>query len=462
MELKLYNFSKKPNSTAIPSDNDLVETLQVSLKREGVSKDTPIVECSNPLIRLYDYCKFDSSWYYVKDFEFDNYQRYTIFLELDVLGTYRQWIMDTPNYCVRTSVAYNGFLSDRLQPPDVRGYQLTTRTQFYDTDQDWYLINLSGKSGAKWFYITEGSLNVILQQLYSQKQSELWNVVRGLWPVESGGTVEGGSLKFPAAPGFIELAQYINALVRIPFAPNNLGASEELFWGYWQAAGVAGARVDWIAHQGAFNINVPHPAGTELDGPFAYQRFAPYCTYHAYIPGCGVLELPSALVAQVDFLNVQYYVDVLGNIYGQMIIQGQPIAHFNGNCATYIPVSQASTPSMTQGLASFARAVPSLLTGTGLGQINDIVQSATVPVSSFLQSTGGNYALGGEPSILVTCNYSKPADGFNYSKLGYPYCKVITPSANGYYLFKEAHVTAGEEWENRKIEQYMNGGIIIE
>lgn len=505
MVLKLYNFTKKPNSTAIPSESDLAATLEVSLKDEGVSKDTPVIECSNPLIRLYDYAYFDSSWYWVRDFNFLNYQRYTVTLELDVLATYREWIMKTPNYCLRTSVASNGYVSDSLQPPDVRSYQLSKRAQFYDTDQQWYLINLSGQTGAKWYYITTGTLDTMMRQLYNQKQSELWEKVKGVdWPSISGGllhwalsagggtdgtlsvsgasTSQSGDLQFAGAPGFIDLAQYVNAVVALPFAPNNLGTSEDLYYGYWQAVGCRGTTVDWIVHQGAFNIDVPHPADTgSLGSPNykTYQRFSPYCSYSIYIPGCGTMQLDDGLVGQVDYLNVQYYVDVLGNIYGQLIIQGQPIAHFNGNCAMYMPISQFATPSLTQGLGSAlssigtaAGGVVNLFTGniggaissagSALSSYNNVLHDTLVPDGGRMQSTGGNYALMGEPSMILTCNYKQPAAGFDYSRLGYPYYNTIIPSQGGYYLFSNARIAAGEDWENRKIESYLNGGVYIE
>lgn len=509
MELKLYNFTKKRNSTAIPT-GEPAEVIQLVIKREGVSKDTPELELQNPLSRLYDYAYFDSTWYWVRNFYFDNYQRYRLVLEMDPLATYRDGIRNTPNYCERTSVTYNGNIYDTMRPADSRGYQLTEEyvlisgsgENFFAND---FLISVSGASGGRVLAITGANKIEQLQKvLYTQSQAELWERLglgntRTYLLTGSGykgstksaaaevaltknadGYVTDVSVTIPAddvdiSPDYeaandaalymgdtIGLEKYLHSIIAIPFTPNAGGGSENVYLGYFDTGISATKQETPIVWSDAFNLNVPHPINTDIDGPYFWQRCAPCASYQLSVPGCGTYALDAGLLSQVDYVNVRCRLDWLGNFSGELLIQGQVICSFNGHLAISIPLSQMTcTGSITDTAAS----ILSALSGGGiLNAISNIPNYVNGFVSSGggVTSANGNCASWGDGIMRITCSYKPPAAGFDYSRLGYPYYATITPSQNGYYKFSHATVSVGEAWENAAIETFLNGGVYIE
>lgn len=451
MELLLYNFTKKSNSTAIPQGEPAVR-VNVVLKSGNVSKHSPVLELQHPLSRLYDYAYFDSTWYWVRDFAFNEYNRYTLYLEIDVLATYREWIMDTPNYCLRTSVAYNGNINDDMQAADTRRYQLSLTHRFLESRTPAaggsVLVNISGRTGGQWYVLQNGVADVmrIYNILYSQKQSELWEQIRGLFSENQ-------------LTNVIDLANYINDIVCLPFEVRGYGDLKELYLGYF-GTGVRALECPMICYTGTGSLDFLHPPDTDLDGPFFYQRNAPYCTYDIYVPCCGTYKIDSGLMSQIDFINYAYWVDCLGNITIHFIIQGQVVAYGGGNCAFRMPAGQRTTTgTITQMVQNTIGALPNPLTAlsTLYGGVADMS-----PTGGSFMSASGNATSWQDPDIHMMTHYYTPVKGFDYGRLGYPYYATIIPKRNGYYLFKDAHIAAGELWENEAIEKVLNSGIIIE
>lgn len=442
MELQLYNFSKRVNSTKLPTGDPI--TLNVVLKEEGVSKDSPVLEIQNPISRLYDYAYFDSTYYWIKDFRFLNEYRHEIVLQEDVLATYKNTIINTPNFCERTSVAFNGYIDETLQPGDMRGYQITYDADFLQAvkpSQGWCAINVSGKSGSRWMELPYDDIDTLSSILYSQTQSELWDKIKGSFEGELTNT--------------IDLANYLNDLVILPFPLSTRGGSREIFLGYF-GTGISGAYLDEIVHQGAGSIDVPHPLTSELTTSRAYLRGGRFSNYSLYVPCCGNYKLDAGLLSQVDYVNYRYSVDASGNIYMIVDIQGQPICYITGNCAYRLPVNQRVQQSLSTTASQIITHPIASLFG-----FNDVMESI-IPQASRVQGGGGNAASWMDMKMHLSCTWKEPAAGLDHARLGYPYYGTITPSANGYYKFRDAHVIAGEAWENQEIERFLNSGIFIE
>lgn len=447
MELLLYNFTKRANSTAIPSGEPDVR-LNVALKSGDVSKHSPVLELEHPLSRLYDYAYFDSTWYWVRDFAFNDYQYYTLQLEIDVLATYRDWIMDTPNYCLRSSVLSNGKIIDSYQPVEYVAHKITQYSKFLDAvspDQGWPIINLLGTQGTRCYNVEQNGVEEICNALFSQKQSDLWDVIKGAFTNE--------------LTQMINLTGYINDVYYLPFNPATRG-SYPMRLGYFDT-GVSGKVMAGIAKEGTVIIPLDHPASTTFEGTTSYQRGNKYVSYMLRIPCCGVYEIDADKVADENSIAIVYYVDCYGNIGG--VIKGgesgDTLQYFNGYCAFRYSVGQQQSSTFNQ-VAS--KAVASAMTFNAGGAESAL--ASIVPIAGTIIGGSGNAADWriDNGQISLTMFWKNNASGLSPSVNGYPVYNMVTPSTPGYYLFKDAHIAAGEAWENQEIERYLNSGIFIE
>lgn len=127
MEITLYKFSKKVNSTARPTGNGTV--VNVSLKSNvpvansfDQSADTYL---TNPVfflstidsgvsgdVNAYNYCRAFGHWYWIRNIEISLDGSYTFFCEIDVLASFRTNIIGSRQYVSYGSADVNRNIDD--------------------------------------------------------------------------------------------------------------------------------------------------------------------------------------------------------------------------------------------------------------------------------------------------------------------------------------------------------------
>lgn len=447
MKLILYNFTKKVNSTAIPGDDIENTEIDVVLKSGAVSKHSPVLELKHPISRLWDYAFFDSTYYWIEDFDFNDYDYFTLKLRIDVLATYRSIIMNTANYCLRTSVSSNGRIIDNFQPAEFSRIELSNSATFLKAvtpDNGWNIINVLGKQGVKNFLVSQDGMETICNQLFSQKQSDLWDAIKGAFTGELNQV--------------INLTGYINDVYVLPFQPSTRGSSA-ISLGYFDT-GVSGEVVSSICADGVVQVPIPHPVDTDIAPSYTYNyRSSKYVSYMLYIPCCGTYSVDADAIADEDNLAIVYWVDSYGNISGHVTTGGDPLFYITGYCAYRYAIGQSQSSTFLQTASS---AIGSAIT-LNPGGVESALAKA-VPIGGTVIGGNGNASAWreNEGKIQLTMFYNRPAPGLSASVNGYPYYAMITPSKKGYYIFRDAHVVAGEAWENKEIESFLNNGIFIE
>lgn len=444
-ELILYpNFTKRSNSTKLPDTQPY--TYDVKIKARGVDRHSPVLLVGQPYNTIFSYAKFEDAYYYVDVSSYSN-DLCELILSEDVLATHRSTIMATTNYCVRTSVSSNGKIIDNLQPTEFSRYLLDASAHFLDAlspDQGYSVINVFGKSGTNCFLIDSTGVDTICNQLFSQKQSDLWDVIKGSFKGE--------------LTQMINLTGYINDLYVLPFEPL-AGGSRNIYLGYFDT-GVTGRSLQAICKQDTVTISVPHPNQDEPGDSRYYRRSSKYVSYMLYIPCCGTYSLDADLMADTENLYFTYVMDSYGNISGFLATDTlTPFLYVTGSCAYRYAIGQQQSMTFAQVAT---QAVGSAVTFNAGGVENAL--SNVVPTAGTVIGGSGNASQwrmrNGE--ITLTMFWREPAPGLAYGRLGYPVNRSLTPSTPGYYEFKNAHIAAGEIWENEKIEQYLNTGIFIE
>lgn len=124
MEIKLRSYDKRLNSTKVPSYN-LTEwdSFQCYL-RSPTSILTPVVilenvsQEQNAMITSYNYAlinDFDGRYYFIKDIVSNN-GLWTLYLDIDVLGTYEFDISNSTQYILRSTYFGNSYIIDGIYP----------------------------------------------------------------------------------------------------------------------------------------------------------------------------------------------------------------------------------------------------------------------------------------------------------------------------------------------------------
>lgn len=114
MNIIFYNFSKKENSTARPTDTG--DQMTCSIKTPA-SIQAPVVELHSDVIPVYNYAYIpDMARYYFVTGTMYNRGVWEISLRCDVLASFKDSIGTASLYIERASAAQNGSLIDRLYP----------------------------------------------------------------------------------------------------------------------------------------------------------------------------------------------------------------------------------------------------------------------------------------------------------------------------------------------------------
>ena len=110
MILKLYNFSKKANSTKVPASDTATE-LNVTLK-ENVSLYSPsFILSTEP--NQFNYCQLDDKYYYINDYVYVGRNTFIINCTLDVLATYKTDILKTKAFVLYSTSNYDSSIPDQ-------------------------------------------------------------------------------------------------------------------------------------------------------------------------------------------------------------------------------------------------------------------------------------------------------------------------------------------------------------
>lgn len=130
VNISLYSFSKKRNSTAVPTGEGTA--LACKLKT-GVSVLSPVIEINatagfNPITFTYARIPDFFRWYYITDWQYLN-GIWVASLDVDVLASFKDEIGASTQYIARASSAYNGSIIDTIYPADTQTTITTTTAE---------------------------------------------------------------------------------------------------------------------------------------------------------------------------------------------------------------------------------------------------------------------------------------------------------------------------------------------
>lgn len=471
MNVLLYNFSKRKNSTKQP-DPTTATTIRCQLK-DAAAVMNPVLQFNpetsgfstpfNPSQYNYAHLPLFSRYYFIDDWVWLN-GLWECHLTVDVMASYKLPIGNTNSYIIRSDTAYDGTIIDGLYPATTE----TTITRIA-LNCSWHNVAPSGGCYIIGIInnVTSGNIGAICY--YALTASELasllsWLFSDAIYNASSIDEIGNGLYKSIFNP-----FQYIVSSMWLPFSLGSIAesASTAIVVGYWNS-GISAHVVRSLAHITFITGTIPnHPQiarGTFLN-------YAPYTALTMYVEPFGSVPIDTSFRNRGNYLYAEVTID---HITGDCVLrpaiitdpQTEIIFPYCGEKTAKIgvPVQLAQVASDYLGTISNAgSALGNLLTLNPMGVASGIVnalESSMPKVST--SGVNGSFAVTIPDPVLV-CEF-KHIVAENRSENGRPLMDNRTINTlSGFVKCGEAdHAFSGMASENDMINAFMKNGFFYE
>ena len=466
MEAIFYNFSKRANSTKVPDANVSGTTYNVVLKMP-TSRRQPTLRISSNTFR-YNYCQFDGWYYFVEDIISVRADLWDVTLRKDVLGTYRNGIMNQYAYVMYDTAANTEIIDNRLavntsftvatasaEMPQLEGngvYSLCVVGK--QSTDSWIVSNIDDLTD-----ILDTSFNNMFVPNLPATQPTVMEQIKvsidfiiGVWAQ----IFASGS-----APKCIRSCYWI------PWALS--GDSQDTIKLGSFNTGVSGGRVTRGNVTYTFNVSIPWQTDD-------WRRNSPYTQVYLYLPFIGLINIPSAAISEWAQLGITYVVSKrTGEVSVRVSTSRQTIGVYQGNSGTIIPVgeSNVSAAARSTNLVQAAGAAAALATGGasvgGAAALTGLMAGmagmmAGAPSCVGSASGGTDAGLPRSISCFTVLHDTNVTPNSVADVIGTPtFARKQIGSVSGYiqtHEFSVSGIAMREDYE--EINNYLNGGAFIE
>ena len=479
MNVLLYKFTKRNNSTLLPTPQDSQKIITCQLK-----DDTSFL---NPVLRLgtnltsgvfspsaYNYCQIPywERFYYITDWKWIN-GTWEAYCMVDPLASFKTEIGNTSAYIVRCADSnnFNGNVIDTFYPTTTNASisHVACNPPWHERtfNNGCFVVgiinndNTTNRMGSVVYYALYNSeFRTLMQYLFSSSIFNASNITE----------IGEGLYKSMFNP-----FQYFVSVMWVPFFPNEIapGSSVEINVGYWNT-GCTGKIISNIILEDGFHSSSALPVHPQISRG-DYLNHEPFTRVTAYIPPFGEIPVDTMYMkyGSNNYLYVHYVFDVVTGICEAYL------SITNGNTATDadvwniftmrnaqlgvpIQISQIMSDYLSS-LSGAAGAISNAFSFNIAGIFENIASavSSAMPKVSNLGSNGTLINIK-EPGYVVVENYRQV--DVNRTEFGRPLCstKVIN-TLSGYIKTGEAdHSFSATKTESDAINNYLSSGFFYE
>lgn len=491
MEIRVGKFLKEINSTkkinvSGPTTPGFTN-IEVKIK-EPCSILSPVIIISNDVYDPewnYCYIYIWKRFYFMHDATIQPGQRWEVQLGVDVLATWKEYILASTAYVARSASNYSNYIPD---PTWSHTSNIGQTTQEIDIGLDLeiqgcYLLFLAGAAPAGVGAIPSQSVFVLnaveiyrlIDYMFSNNFYDA--LTQGLTDPDLG---KMGKLTFNPF-------QYVTKCLWLPFNPGDLPTtSTHIRFGWWNS-GLTGGLLTHFEKQLSFSFTL----GTYDSWK---DRAGDWTKNELYIPGFPSMSLPSDIQGQtltgkinVDFATGESTLFIfsgnhliqtnsgklgcevqLSSLYKDYV---QSVSSIGGLVSTGI---KAAWTGLTGISSTIGNAINRILQGDSLkdiisnagGKAENMVngvQAALAPSMSTMGTNGNRSTIYRQPkAILTTSTYGLLAD--NHERLGGMCCQTLQLSTlSGYTEVVNPKIDAPcSSGETSMINAFMSGGFYIE
>lgn len=492
LTVNFYNFSKKNNSTKVPSGTgtEAPSTYQCILKEDcSILAPVIIMEAGLTSRLAFNYCYIADfqRYYYVTDWNWSG-RHWIASLTVDVLATYKTDIGNASLYVLRSASHYNGRVQDTRYPviakpytyiDSIGNYVGTTWTDLlvYENDSGtdyavsnffnatlssgyWYLgVTGANGTGVKWYVMNATGFNGLVQSLYAFIPTDMTDVSNGI------------------AMQLADPMQYIVSCYWLPYLIHGAVLDQngtDLKFGNYTIRAYYSTTFDPVSNinkfHAAFNIR-KHPQAATRG---AYLNGSPYTRYTVVFPPFGTFELDPSLMIDDSVATCEWYVDYSTGIADLTIkVTNSFMVHTSSMLGVPIRLSQAVIDYAGMGGATGALAIAGAADFSKYwGDLGGFMNKAVGAVSSIavqpkITSKGstGNFIPFKALTPKIYTDFYEIANEDN-TDMGRPLCEVKTLSTlSGYFVCEEGDIVLNSFALDPEIDQvrsYLTGGMFYE
>ena len=443
--IKLGTFSKLENSTAQPVTTGWAEYSVVF--KNGTDLDDPEVSLNitQSAALSYNYAEMFGRYYWIRNRIMERNDYCTLFLELDILATYKNEIGSSSLYVLRSAFAADGNVRDNYYPMD----GTTTRERYTCSTgaanpfaTGVYVVNVMGmQTGTSTLYqFTPAQFSALINRLMVVADGfDLTDVIDQI------------------KNALYKPMNYINSVMWFPeaFSASAISASN-FYVGYWPGNTACSQITDPVKHMNAgvaYNPTVfKHPQASSRGD---YLNLAPYSEYNLVFPPFGIIPIDTTMLQGSSYFNVDLYVDALT---GMGILRGR-VVEGSGDEAVLFEVSaqygvqlpllaNGNSGSLSGSIATISGLAAGAITG-GIGTAALVAGAAEAGISGIEDAIiGTTSTIGSNGSIVahtlpkyLDCIFHNVVDGDNTHN-GRPLCEVRQISTlSGYIIVSEGDVS---------------------
>ena len=370
LQLTLYSFTKRKNSTAIPSSGGLV--VDVVLKKE--------TSFNNPIFVLHGgkptatYALFENAYYFIDDLISVRDDIWELVCSIDPLGTLRAGIMAASAFVEYAEQGNTQIVDQRL---GVEYGVAGVNTQIgggaipymdVDINDSGKFITVVGQSSTETFFISDAALLALFDQI-SQ------------WVTT---TIDDTDILTALVSGFRQLigsgsaADCIRDAYCLPIvAPLSvLAPAQTLYLGMFNTQLAANRVVGAGNVTRTESIAIPHQYSD-------WRKQAPYEVCHLFLPLYGTIEIPSDIAADSTSLSVTSILNVRSGDFTYYVSgngRGEKEIVVGGNCAASLAVG-ASNITMSQAVSSGLALGTNIAFGNAAGAAASLMGISPTPTS---------------------------------------------------------------------------------
>lgn len=475
MDLTLYPFSKRRNSTARPTGGTAFDgVLRESCDSLSPSIGIDMGQGTSPTAWNYAYLPSFGRYYFITSWTWES-GLWWANMSVDVLASWKLYIGASSNYVLRAAAESDGTVVDCMYPMVAKhSISVTEFRVAWDVNTGpntgYYIIGVVSYSsiavGATAYYcLTPAQFRAFM---YAMLSTSDWT---GMTFGEGGGLSADG-ISENLYKSLFNPFQYVVSCVWVPVAPVLGDTTNIIALGWWginaTASLVTSPRATYT-----YYINLPvHPQASTRG---AYLNRQPYSHYSLHVAAFGSYPMnPASYPSGIAEISVSF-----DFITGSAILRSADRADLNTPNGDVVAVEQVGVPiqiaqvtqDMIRGGANAVGgvlgAIGSALTGNFAGAIQSGASGVMSAVEGYLpqvrtSGANGSWAGFGQTS-WIQGDFEEIAAEDN-ATLGRPLCKIRTLSTlAGYQLIASPDVEAPcSDRELEEINNYLTTGYYYE
>lgn len=457
MELTLYSFSKRHNSTLIPDS----EGVQFDVKlKDNVSINQPIF-ILNMVNTDYNYAYWNGLYYFIDDIVILSNTLEEIHCSVDVLASFRSDIFGATALIDYATVGDARLIDQRLPVLPTPTISRTVGDTIF-TASGTYIVCVTGKDDVGVFAVTgEDNLKQLVytkddvmpitpsQYVYPSLQEQILYSTIDIFQC----------LKNLAQNlvGMGHIQENIRSCIWVPFSPQGISASSRIWIGQYLSDCV-GRRINNLSYKITKSINIPWQFSD-------WRNASPYTDVYLYLPFVGVQHIPSSNVVGQTSLSLEIEINqASGDISYGVKCGNAVIGVYSSNMSVSIAIgsSNISPKNMMTSLVAGTKAVLS----KDISGVAEATLGALEPLITNIGGYGGleSGGAGLSPICFTICHNTSVAVGSYATVQGIPYNAVDVISNHAGYVKTIGASVSGtmDDYQRATINSMLDGGVFIE